>query len=143
MEEARVISWYVARRVDASVDLAATTLDHLGEERALDVVTDAGALTLEPVPLAFTPFWGAPRRRLRGRLSPARQRLPVPVEVELTAWSQASAELGLRPTGRLPHGRRSVGYFDCALASMAELGNRLAARTPVRVRVEERLERAS
>jgi hypothetical protein len=142
MEEARVISWYVARRVDASVDLAATTLDHLGEERSLDVVTDAGALRLEPVPIAFTPFWGAPRRRLRGRLAPAGQR-QVPVEVELTAWSQASTELGLRPTGRLPRGRRSVGYFDCALASVAALGDRLAARTPVRVTEDERLERAS
>jgi hypothetical protein len=34
MEETRVISWHVARRVDASVDLAATTLDHVGEERS-------------------------------------------------------------------------------------------------------------
>jgi hypothetical protein len=142
MEEARVISWYVARRVDASVDLAATALDHLGEERSLDVVTDAGALTLEPVPVAFTPFWGAPRRRLRGRLAPAGQR-QVPVEVELTAWSQVSAELGLRPTGRLPRGRRSVGYFDCARASVAALGDRLAARTPVRVTEDQQLERAS
>jgi hypothetical protein len=95
------------------------------------------------VPLAFTPFWGAPRRRLRGRLAPAGQRLPVAVEVELTAWSEASAELGLRPTGRLPRGRRSVGYFDCALASVAELGDRLTVRTPVRVTMPDQLERAS
>jgi hypothetical protein len=142
MEEAHAIMWYVARRVDASVDLAATTLDHLGHERSLDVVTDAGALTLEPVPVAFTPFWGAPRRRLRGRLTPVGQR-QVRVEVELTAWSQASSELGLRPTGRLPRGRRSAGYFDCAFASAAALGERIAARTPVRVTEDERLERAS
>jgi hypothetical protein len=143
MEHTRVISWYVARRVDAPVDVVAASFDHLAESQQIDVSGDAGRLTLAPAPIAFTPYPGAPRRRLRGRLAPAGRHVPVPVEVEVTAWSQASAEIGLRPTGRLPRGRRAVGYFDAALDTLSELGSRVTARVPLRLVLDERLERAS
>jgi hypothetical protein len=143
MEEGRVISWYVARRVDAAVEAVATSLDRLGEDDQLDIPTDTGRLTLAPVPLAFTPYAGAPRRRLRGRLVPAGLPRPVPVEVEVTGWSHQAAQLGLRPSGRLPRGRRATAYFDTAPVALSALGVRVAERLPVRPLEHDRLERAS
>jgi hypothetical protein len=143
VEEARVISWYIARRVDATVEAVATSLDRLGEDDLLDITTDAGRLTLAPVPLAFTPYAGAPRRRLRGRLAPMGAARAVPVEVEVSGWSHRSAQLGLRPSGRLPRGRRATAYFDTATAALSALGARVAERLPVRAFEPDRLERAS
>lgn len=143
MEATSVTSWYVARRVDAAVEAVATSLDRLGEDDQLDVDTDAGRLTLEPVPLAFTPYAGAPRRRLRGRLVPKGPPRAVRVEVEVTAWSHQTAQLGLRPSGRLPSGRRTGPYFESAMAALSELGARVAERLPARPAESARLERAS
>ncbi len=143
MEATRVMSWYVAHRVDGPVDVVASALDHVADGDVLEVAAPAGRLSLIRAPIAFTPFAGAPRRRLRGRLTPLGHLRSVPVEVEVTAWSQASAEIGMRPTGRIPSGRRAVRYFDCALDTLAVLGSQVTDTVPLRLVAPEPLVRAS
>jgi len=141
------VSWYVSRRVDAPVDAVAAVLDRmLGGHAAAPVgpASDgevADRLLLIPGGVAHAPVPGAPRRRVPGRLRTPRGIRPIRVELELTAWSRRTSELGLRPTRRVPPPRRTDAWFSAAAASLDGLSGRLTDALPVRA--ADRLERAS
>jgi hypothetical protein len=142
METDRITSWYVSRRVDAPVDVVAIVLDRVLEDPAVRE-PDEG-LTVGPVGVVYPPFPGAPRRRLRARLSPRGRVRSLPVELELVPWSHRSAELGLRPVRRIPRGKSAEAYFDAAAVALEEMRDQVHDALPARIASGARsLERAS
>lgn len=141
--EAEVVSWHVARHVEAPADWVAVALDALIAEKGAVPPSRDGPLTVLAGPVARGVFDGGPRRQVLGRLTLGQWRRSVPVELELTAWSRRRAELALRPRGRVPRGGRATGYFAAAVVALDEMADRLVARLPARLAVPNELERAS
>jgi hypothetical protein len=142
METDRITSWYVSRRVDAPVDVVAIVLDRVLEDPAVRQ-PDRG-LTVGPVGVVYPPFPGAPRRRLRARLSPRGRVRSLLVELELVPWSHRSAELGLRPIRRVPRGNSVEAYFDAAAVALEDMRDQVHDALPARIASDARsLERAS
>src|ERR1039457_5504492 len=87
-------SWYVSRRVELPLSLAADAFDrvvgHLHDRSTFGPFPD----TFVAAPALSLPGAG---RQLHGRLRTARLRRALPVEVELTPWSHTQSELGVRP----------------------------------------------
>ena len=142
METDRITSWYVSRRVDAPVDVVAAVLDRVLEDPSARKPEDG--LTVGPVGVVYPPFPGAPRRRLRARLSPRGRVRSLLVELELVPWSHRSAELGLRPVRRVPRGSAAHAYFEAAGIALEDIRDQVHDALPARIATDGgRLERAS
>lgn len=116
---------HIARQVRAPAALADLALARVGLDlaaRAPDgawrVAHPGGALLLDgpgwrPEPPRAGLAW--PVRRICGVLTVRRRRIPV--ELEVSPWSDAWSEISLRAIGRRPHGdaRAYVRAAGCAL----------------------------
>ncbi len=133
-------TWYVARRVRLPIETAAVALDALVGPH--DVAGDAArALSLRPI--ASRPD-ALVVRQLEGSLSLSGIGPAVPVEIELSAWSRAESELGIRPTRLRPPRLRAERYFTAALGALAGLHERVTAPEAfARASASELLRRAS
>jgi|GEM_PF-3640707 len=118
MEEFPTLSWYVARRLDVPLALAASALDRIAGDE-LRVGGPWGELTATAVPVDLIRSRAARHRRLRGRLRIPLRRA-VRVDLELTPWSSSACELGLRPDSS-PHGARADAYFATAGIALEQL----------------------
>jgi hypothetical protein len=119
-----MMTWYVSRRVDLPLRDASQALDELVETAA----TDARAAVRLPGALAVRPIAALPGvdRRLRGSLAIGGLGGPVPVELELAAWSRDESEVALRPAVRRPI-FRSEHYFTAAVEGLRSLDDALVA----------------
>ena len=96
-------SWFISRRVELPLPTAATALDQLMELRRREGPN-------EPVPLTedldVRPALALPgtARCLEARLRLGGLARPLRVELELSPWSRAESEVGIRPTRRLRPG---------------------------------------
>jgi hypothetical protein len=142
METDRITSWYVSRRVDAPVDVVAIVLDRVLEDPAVRQPEEG--LTVGPEAVVYPPFPGAPRRRLRAKLSPRGRVRSLLVELELVPWSHRSAELGIRPVRRVPRGGSAAAYFEAAGVALEGMRDQVHDALPARIATAGgRLERAS
>lgn len=92
-------SWFISRRVELPLATAATALDELVEHRRHDGVSDSVPLTdgLDVWPAVALP---GTARCLDARLRLGGLARPLRVELELSPWSRAESEVGIRPTRR-------------------------------------------
>jgi hypothetical protein len=132
-------SWYVSRRVELPLSLAADAFDrvvgHAHEAATLGALPDA----FVAAPARSLPGAG---RQLHGRLRTAGLRRALPVELELTPWSHTESELGLRP-GRRPAGSSADGYWHWATLTLERLHSGLLSAAPHATMRNRRLRRAS
>jgi hypothetical protein len=117
------ICWYVSRRVELPLGDAADALDELLSRSSPGTGRTRGRL---PSAVAVRPVTALPGigRRLRGLLSVRGLGGPIPVELELVAWSRARSEIGLRPARRPPR-FRPERYFAAATAVLRDLEREL------------------
>ena len=143
MNEFPVTGWYVSRTIDVPVETAVATFDRLVATG--DEVSAAAPLVLAPtaVSISYTPYPGAPRRCVHGRLRTRGALRSTPVEVELTPWDARRSTIGVRPTRRPPRDARAAAYFDAAVAGIEHLTAQLATASRVRTIRDEPIERAS
>jgi hypothetical protein len=92
-------SWFISRRVELPLATAATALDELVEHRRRDGVSDSVPLTdgLDVWPAVALP---GTARCLDARLRLGGLARPLRVELELSPWSRAESEVGIRPPRR-------------------------------------------
>jgi hypothetical protein len=130
-----MITWYASRRVDVPLRDAADALDQLVARGA----PERGGCSRLPGALAVRPIATLPGvgRRLRGSLALGGIGGPVPVELELLAWSRDCAEVALRPAGRPPV-IRTERYFSAATGAVCELAEALHATVDERQAVPVR-----
>lgn len=142
METDRIASWYVSRRVDAPVDVVAVVLDRVLEDPSVREPEEG--LTVGSVGVVYPPFPGAPRRRLRAKLSPRGRVRSLLVELELVPWSHRSAELGIRPVRRVPRDNSAAAYFEAAGVALDGMRDQVHDALPARIATDARpLKRAS
>ncbi len=131
-------SWHVSRRVALPLGTATVAFDRVvgrPHQRSAVGLRDA---------FVTAPTGAVPRagRQLHGRLRTTPLRRPLPVELELTPWSDAESELGVRP-GRPPVGASADRYWRWAAETLEQLHAGLLAAAPAAAVGAEPLRRAS
>ena len=115
---------YVSRVVELPAPAAALALDAriVNDDGPSPVATVANRLRVHSSP---QPLLGGAWRRF-GRLDVGGIRRSIPVELEVTRWSRARCEIGLRP--RRPMRTSDRRYFTAAAEALDQLGHDLASR---------------
>ncbi len=127
MDDDTPLSWCVTRHVALAPPVAAGTLTQLVDARRGPAPDDAARLDGG---LVVTPSHSAGVvRTFPGRLSVARWRRPLSVELELGPWSRTAAELQLRPR-RPPAFGLADAYWHASTRALETLRANLLAHAP-------------
>jgi len=132
-------TWFISRRVGLPLATAVTALDELVEHRRRDLRGAAVPLSdaLDVWPAVALP---GTARCLDARLRLGGLARPLRVEIELSPWSRAESEIGIRPTRR-PRPRDAERYWagasDALAALRATLPSFASAPSPVLARWPE------
>ncbi|HEV3450625.1 MAG TPA: hypothetical protein VG869_05410 [Acidimicrobiia bacterium] len=129
MDELSPITWYVSRRVELPVEVAAPALDRIFDTHDREADRPSAPLGVGAATVATTPSLG-PTRRCNGSLRLDRWSLPVAVELELEPWSSLQSAIGIRPRRRPPT-RRARRYWSRASTILEWLDSELLAVAPV------------
>jgi len=134
-------SWFISRRVELPLATAATALDELVEHRRHDGVSDSVPLTdgLDVWPAVALP---GTARCLDARLRLGGLARPLRVELELSPWSRAESEVGIRPTRR-PRPGGAERYWAGASDALDALSTTLPSFASAPLRVLARWREAS
>ena len=125
-----VTTWYVERRVEASVQ---DVSDALGEALRADAIETETGVPIDSI------RHGRPgqARGFTSRLRVGKLTRPIAIGVEVEPWSRSVAMLGIRPE-RLPAERVADRYFAAATALLEDvercIADRLDEPTPTEVR---------
>ena len=119
------LTWYIHRNLDAPIHDAVPALDAFAWQASLRPASAYARLLARPARHVSPVPATAPGRAFRGQIRVGRLGPAVPVELDLTAWSDSSSALGLRPAGRRPPELRHTNYFDTSHSLLDDFAQKL------------------
>jgi hypothetical protein len=118
-------TWYIHRNLDAPIRDAVPALDAFAWQASLRPASAYARLLARPEPHEGQVAATAPARAFRGQIRVGVLGPAVPVELDLTPWSDTNSVLGLRPAGRRPPGLRRTNYFDTSHSLLDDFAQKL------------------